>query len=228
MSKKVYYIPRKDDDFWNFQGHLVNKVVANKAAWGIPDSALNPLVARRAEYEPRYHKSQEKQSRTSADVFRHRESRKTYEKELRVFINAYIRFNSRISVGERTALGVPMPDTEPSPRPAISDTPTAFLRPLGGGSIKITCRRFADQNRPSIHPDADGIECRYAIVPKGEKPPQHSGDAPNVVVSKKARFIIECGDKNAGHSFYGFFRWVNISNPSNSGPWSNAKAAVIA
>jgi hypothetical protein len=228
MPKRRYYIPRKDDDFFNFQGNLLDKVVAKKAVWGIPDSAVDPLVARRAEYEPRYHKSQDTNKRTRADVLVHRQIRKTYEKEIRTFINAYIRFNGKMTDVDRITVGMPERDTEPSPRPAISDIPMVFLEPLGGGSIKVTCKRETDQTRPSIHRDADGIECRYIFVPKGEKPPASSKDAPNVQVSKKARFIIECGDENAGERFWGFFRWVNLTNPANSGPWSNARGTVIA
>jgi hypothetical protein len=59
-------------------------------------------------------------------------------------------------------------------------------------------------------------------------PPKSSEDCPGIQVSKKAKFIIECGVKNAGQHFYGFFRWVNLTNPSNSGPWSNARSVVIA
>lgn len=228
MPKRVYYIPRKDDDFFNFQGILVDKVSVKKAVWGIPDSAVDALVARRAEYEPRYHKSQAKGDRTSADVDRHRQCRKLYEKEIRTFINSYIRFNGKMTDTDRLTVGMPERDTEPSPRPAISDIPMVFLEPLGGGTIRITCKRETDQDRPSIHRDADGIECRYIFVPKGEKPPASSKDVQNVQVSKKARFYIDCGDKNSGHSFYGFFRWVNLTNPANSGPWSNARSVVIA
>ncbi|MFH1227322.1 MAG: hypothetical protein V1701_05400 [Planctomycetota bacterium] len=222
------WIPNRDDDFFSLQSNLVKKSEANKTAWGIPDSAVNPLVARRAEYEPRYHKSQEKNARTSVDVLAHRQSRKLYEKEIRVFAKAYLMFNPLVSPANKISMGLTVYDTEPSPRPVISDIPISFLEPLGGGTIKVTCRRETDQTRPSMHPDADGIECRYTFVPKREMPPKSWEDCSRTQTSKKARFIISCGVENAGHSFYGFFRWVNLTNPTNSGPWSNAQGAVIA
>ncbi|MBI4711921.1 MAG: hypothetical protein HY762_01240 [Planctomycetes bacterium] len=80
------YMPLRDDDFFTFQANLVSQVVANKVVWGIPDSAINPLVARRAEYEPFYHKAQDKTNRTRADILAHREMRQIYEKELSKFV----------------------------------------------------------------------------------------------------------------------------------------------
>ncbi|MFA5794032.1 MAG: hypothetical protein WC980_03055 [Candidatus Brocadiia bacterium] len=222
------WIPNRDDDFFSLQSNLVKKAEANKTAWGIPDSAINPLVARRAEYEPRYHKSQDKNTRTSVDVMAHRESRRLYEKEIRVFTKAYLMFNPLVSPTNKISMGLTVPDTEPSPRPQISGIPMVGLRPLGGSSIEATCIRDTDRDRPSIHPDADGVECRFIFSPVGEKPPKSWEDCPRTQVSKKARFIIKCGMKNVGQRFYGFFRWANLTNPDNSGPWSNAQGAVIA
>ena len=42
MAKKRY-MPAKDDDFFNFHGNLVNAVVANAVAWGIPAPAVAAL-----------------------------------------------------------------------------------------------------------------------------------------------------------------------------------------
>jgi len=237
MPKRVYFIPRKDDDFFNFQGNLVNKVVANKTTWVIPDAAVDVLVSRRQEYEPLYHKSQVKQSRTSTDVLAHRQKRESYEKDIRTFINAHIRFNDLISDSQRVSLSIPPRDTEPSPKPKISDIPVVYLEPKGGGDIEIYCRRETDQDRPSMHPDSDVIEARFAMLPIHPPAQPVSGkreglpspeECPEVRTSTRAHFIIQCGAKGIGQRFFGFFRWVNLTNPANSGVWSNAQTVVIA
>ena len=237
MAKRVYYIPRRDDDFFNFQGSLVNKVVANKTDWGIPDSAVNVLTDHRSKYEPLYRKSQNKQSRTSAEVLVHRQERKAYEKDIRAFVNSHIRFNDLISISERVSLGVPPRDTEPSPKPKINDIPVVGLEPKGGGWIDVRCRTETDQTRDSMHRDADVIEVRFAMVPIHPQGQPGAGkreglpspeECPEVVTSTKAHFIIHCGAKGIGQRLYGFFRWVNLTNPQNSGPWSNAQSVVIA
>ena len=228
MARRKSYMPVRDDDFFNFQAKLVNMVVANKVAWGIPDSAVNPLVARRAEYEPLYAKAQEKKDRTAGDVDRHRQMRKIYQKEIEVFANPYIRFNALVPRDKKIEMGIPPRDYEPTPRGRIDAVPVVGLEAIGGGDIKTRCRVTRDQTRYSRHPLSDGIEVKYTWVPKGEMPPEKPEDCKNAYVSKKAQFIIHCGPGNAGETFWGFFRWANLTTPANSGQWSNSIKVVIA
>jgi hypothetical protein len=217
-----------DNVFFTSQAKLVNEVVTNAAVWGIPAGEVTALTTRRAAYEPLYIKSQEKKDRTSGDVDRHRQMRKTYEKEIQIFINAWIRYNALITRDERIEMGVPPRDFEPTPRGKIDTVPVVELLPFSGGDIKVRCRVSSDQTRYSKHPLADGIEVKYTWVPKGEMPPGEPADCKNALNSKKASFIIHCGPGNAGETFWGFFRWVNLTNPENSGSWSKGLQIVIA
>lgn len=231
MPKRVYFIPRKDGAFFSFQRVLVTKVQAKKAAWGIPDAALDVLINHRTKYEPLYKKVKNTGTRTSVDVMAHRRERKVYEKDIRKFVNAHIRFNNRMTNADRITIGVLPRDTKPTPKPRISGIPAVGMKPIGGGWIKVTCWRETDEDRPSMHNYADVIECRYTLVPIQpgvRKLWPKLDDCKEVITSTKAQFIIKCGDKNAGQRFYGFFRWANLSNPANNGSWSNVKNVVIA
>ena len=86
-----------------------------------------------------------------------------------------------------------------------------------------------------MHDFADVIECRYALLPVRPQPIEGKKfkfpspeECPEVRTSTKAQFIIKCGETNAGQKFYGYFRWVNLSNPSNNGLWTNGLQVVIA
>jgi hypothetical protein len=221
------YIPRQDDDFYTFQSNLVNIVVANAAAWGIPAPSVAALVARRAAYEPLYLKAENKTTRTRVDVLAHRQMRKIYEKEIRVFVKAYL-YTPLVTNEDRLSMGIPPRDIEPTPRGKIETIPVVGLTAMGGGDLKVRCQVTTDATRYSRHPLADGIEVKYTWVPKGEMPPEKPEDCKNALVSKKAQFIIHCGPGNAGETFYGFFRWVNLTTPANSGQWSNFIKVVIA
>jgi hypothetical protein len=223
MGRRKDFMPRKDTEFFSFQRILVDKVVANKAAWGIPDADVNPLIARRSEFEPVRVKAQNKNTRTSTDVLAHRQMRKTYEKEIRAFVRKYKEF---IPDTGKVGMGLTVRDTEPSPRGLIESIPVVALLPIGGGGIKVICKRETDQNRPSMHRLADAIECRSILV-QGRMAINDPEAAPKSQISKKAKFIIQCGDENAGKHFYGFFRWVNLTNPANSGPWSKAHTMIV-
>lgn len=217
-----------DDNFFNWQGKAVNKTVTNQVAWNIPAAKVTALTTRRAWYEPLYHKAQEKDERTKADVDRHRQARKLYEKELRAFLNAHIRYNEDVPRDEKIAMGVPPRDLEPTPRGKIDAVPYINLKPLGGGDIQVRARAEKDKTMASMHPLADGIECKYLIVPKGEMAPEDiDASGMKTQTSKKARFTVSCGLKHTGDTFYGFFRWANLSVPANSGQWSTKAAGMV-
>ena len=216
-----------DDNFFNAQGVYVNGVVTYAGAWGISAPAVAALVARRAEYEPLYLKSQDKNTRSNTDVVAHRLIRELYEKELRDFHNQWIDGNTSIPVQDKLILGGREKDTEPTPRGKIPTDPIIGFNLPGGGDIEVDCKVESDSTRSSMHPLADGIECKYIFVPKGELPPEGPENCRLTQVSKKARFIISCGVKNAGETFYGFFRWTNLSVPANSGPWTTKAQGVV-
>jgi len=225
MPVNKRYIPVQNDAFYPWQGNFVNRVVTNAVAWGIPAPAVAALVARRAEYEPLYWTAQNKTTRNRTDVLAHREMREIYEKEIRAFVRNYC---GPLSNTDKSDLGLTIRDTEPTPRGKINDVPYVKLTALGGGDIRVRVTVEEDQTKSSMHPLADAVECRYILVPKGEMPPEGQKNAKTTVVSKKALFIISCGDEQAGETFYGFFRWVNLTNPANSGQWSNSIKVVIA
>jgi hypothetical protein len=222
------YIPTTDDNFFNFQGNLVNIVVINAPAWGIPAPSVAALVARRASFEPLYTTAQDKTTRNRADVLAFRQSRKLYEKEIRIFVKAWLMFNPLVTDEQRMEMALTIRDIEPTPRPKIATVPIIGLKAVGGGSIEVRARVTTDQTRFSMHKAADVIECRYVLVPIGEMPPEGWDDCPKTQVSKKARFIIPTGAKGIGQRLYGFFRWVNQSNPANNGDWTNAQNVAIA
>lgn len=225
MGSRKDYMPEGNAEFYPWQGNFVNRTVTNAVAWGIPAPAVAALVARRALYEPLYLKIQIKNTRTRTDVLAHNEMRAIYEKELRTFVRNYC---GPLSNTDKSDLGLTIRDTEPTPRGKINDVPYVKLKAIGGGDVRVRATVEEDQTKSSMHPLADAVECRYILVPKGEMPPEGQKNAKTTVVSKKALFIISCGDEQAGETFWGFFRWVNQSNPANSGQWSPATKIVIA
>jgi hypothetical protein len=217
-----------DDNLFNVQGNYVNGVVANQAPWLIPAPAVAALVLRRAEYEPLYHKCQDKNTRTKADVAAHRAKRIIYEKELRDFHNEWIAPNNSIPAEQKLILGGRERDTEPSPSQPITSVPIVGLKPLGGGDIEVRCRVTTDQTRASMHPDANVVDYKYIMVASGAVPPSDPEDCPKADSQPKAKFVLRAGAKNTAKRFYGFFRWLNNRRPRQEGPWSDAQTVVIA
>ncbi len=217
-----------DDNFYNLQGTYVNAVVTNEVAWGIPAPSVAALVARRAEYEPLYQTSQERNTRTKVDVATHRDMRKVYEKELREFHNEWIANNSAIPAGQKLILGGRVRDIEPSPSAPITDVPIVGLKSMGGGDIEVRARARTDQTRSSMHPDANVLDYRYVMVESGDVAPSDPEDCPKAASQSKAKFVLRAGAKYAGKRFYGFFRWLNSHRPKQEGSWSNPISVIVA
>jgi len=225
MPLQKYYIPVKNGEFYIWQANFVNRSVTNQVAWGFPAAAVAALVARRAQYEPLYLAIQNENTRTRTGVRAHNEMRAIYEKELRAFVRNYC---GPLANSDKSDLRLTIRDLEPTPRGKINDVPYVKLIPMTGGDIKVRATVDEDETKSSMHELADEVECRYLIVPKGEMPPEDTeAGGMKTQGSKKALFIISCGVKNAGDSFYGFFRWVNKSNPHQSGQWTTKALGVV-
>lgn len=132
-----------------------------------------------------------------------------------------------ITQDDRDILNLPARDRAPSPRPVITDMPVTALAVLGGGNVKVTNRTSHDASRASIHPDADGVEIRWAIVADGAPAPAFPADCPNSEVLTKAIYTMELTPENASKHLYLFARWRNNSEPAKSGPWGNRQSVVI-
>jgi len=227
MVRKGDYIPKRDDDFFNFQGNLDNEVVANAVAWGILAAAVAALVARRAVYEPLYTKSQNKGNRTQADVLAHRQMRNVYEKEIRVFDKAYLMFNPLVTDEDRRRMRLTVRDIEPTPRPEITTAPIVGLKGMESGRIEVRCRVTTDQTRPSMPKAANEVAVNYILVERGDIAPENPEKCPEKIIISKSKFIIDAGAENAGKQFYGFFRWMNTSRLDRSGPWSKVHTVIV-
>lgn len=157
--------------------------------------------------------------------------------------------HASLTEADRLVFKLPEPDRTPTARGKIHDDAYPIIKPAGGGSIDVKVRTSEDASRASRHPLADAVEVRYALLPQtaadGTAPqdpntpaptplpmgmgesrpsvglaiPQSALDCPFVFTSTKATFRIELGPQHSGKRFYAFVRWVNLSNPNNSGNW---------
>ena len=227
MPKSIDWISTQIKAFRDKQDVYFAKVVANKVAWGIPDAAIAPLLVLQAEFIGLYNIIKDKKNRTSAKVGLFNDCRKRFAKAWRLFHKEWVAFNSAISRDDMIILVGKDYDPSHTRRGKITGFPYMNLKALGGGNIEVRAQVEKDATRPSMHPLADGVECRYILVPKGEMAPGGHTEAKETIVSRKSIFKIKCGDQNAGESFWGFFRWVNLTTPDNSGEWTQALKVVL-
>jgi hypothetical protein len=165
-----------DDGFFNIQGNYVNRVVANALAWGIPAPAVAALVARRAEYEPLYHKAQDKNTRSKIDVVAHQHSREVYKNELRTFHNERIGPSTSITVEDKLTLGGREKDIEPTPlsEQIVLTTPPPVIQAKCTGSKTVRIDWYPTQAPGESEALPQGIDGVNIWVAEGGIPSDES------------------------------------------------------
>jgi len=228
MTIKLDWIPKRNDDIYNKLRAYLGLITANKVAWGISDAAISPLRDLQEEFEPLYHKIQDKRTRTSADVTAFNDCKKRLLKEWRAFHKDEVRGNRRISKADLATLVGKEYDLEPSPGPVITDTPYLALRTAGRGKIELRAQTTEDATRASLPAFADLIECRFTILEQGDIPPDNPDNFPKKEVSSRAKFILPVGEQNAGKRLHLVARWVHTGKPKQEGPWTDTINITIA
>ena len=211
------YIPRANDKFATFQQNIANGVNKNATAWGIPSEAVAALSESSEKYNGYYRKLTNKAFRTKVDVKKYNNFRVEYEKQLRQFVNEYLRGNSKITTSAKSALLIKVFEKGRQQRSQIMDGIMIITRPIGGLMMEIKCRVPSKEGRASIPPEADGLEICYSVGTK----PEHAGQTTHFRFSARAAFILHLPEGSKGKTVYFFARWVNQINPELSAGWSH-------
>lgn len=209
------YIPRPNAKYNEFQSNLAKKVVANAVAWKIPAEEVDAFQQASVKYGNLFRAISNKATRTKTQVQDHDEFRKTFEIDLRAFVNSYIRSNKNISPSEVAAMGIKRREKKRKHRAKIDTTPVLFIESKGGLRLRFVCRIESHYGKGSIHSESDGLEIRYIIGTKTF----NAKEAKEIHFSKKAHFILEFAEEDRGKYIYVFARWKNQVNQSLSGPW---------
>ena len=220
------YIPKTDAEFDEWLRNFAANDGPVATVLGIAPSFVTAVTDAYADWQVKYvaHQTAQNAARTA---FENKDVSRDLGKGVARVLAGMFQKHPDMTNGQRATLKITVPDTELTPRPTISTVPIVGFKTLRGGVLEVAVRVEEDQTRPSMHPAADAVECKYILVPVGEVPPDRPGACPESQASKKAQFQIHAGIENAGKRFYGFFRWANQSNPANNGPWSDAQTVVI-
>ncbi len=217
------YIPRPILQFHEFQKNLVQMVSSKAGIWNIPVAEVNGLTASSAAYENHFKNVIDKPGRSQAQVVAHKQFRKDYESELRLFVNGFLRSNKLISDTDRVNLGLKIRGKRRKHRTRIETAPVVFMESFPGAWLKMWCRIEGHIGRASLHPESEGVEICFSIgtKPKDEEECAHS------FFSKKAHIRLAIKPDWRGKMFYGFMRWKNLSNDELSGPFCGVVMQMV-
>lgn len=224
--------PTKDAEFSTYFGNAVTYLnkPENLIRLIISPENMEALGDKKTAWDELYPKSKDDNSATKTVIEDKNILRSEIEELLR---DIYADFpKSVLTTADRNTLRIK--ERKPaSERTAIDTTPDIIIHAKSGVRMEIQNRVESDQNRPSRHPESDGVEYKYSIsegTAAAAKPPAETTDpvpgksvaAVEVVTkfSTKARFIIKLTEDEAGKMLNIQTRWKNNVDDEKSGPWS--------
>ncbi len=149
----------------------------------------------------------------------HNAFRNEFEKQIRRFVNRYLRDNKNADQSVLSSLGIKQMGKKRRSRSAIATHVDLMIKAGDGCRVKFYCRQPNHDGAASLHPEANAVEIRYAL---GTKPVDFT-QCPHVIVSTKAHVWLNLEPEMAGKNIYAFARWVNLSNANLSGPYGNMR-----
>lgn len=134
---------------------------------------------------------------------------------------------THLTTDDRVVFNVPLRKRTVTKRSEMHDAPVVKLQNMEGGWIKVRVRLQASEGRGRIHPQADHMEIRYALIPLGATPPETGMDCSGSALTRRALSVLKLPSDALGKVIYLFCRWVNASDLKKSGPWSNRVQAIV-
>jgi hypothetical protein len=130
------YIPKGDDELFNFAKQAHNYSLTHFAAWSVPSPAgyiEQPLAAFLAAkivaQEPNHGK---------VDTVNKNEAKKVLVAALRTYLQGFVTRNPKVTDEDRENMNLPLRDTGPTPHPVPDIKPEAEAVPSGKGKHRLT------------------------------------------------------------------------------------------
>lgn len=236
MKNNRHRIPRKDEHFDSYVSTTTTAMAATDVptVWqrlGLTASEKGQWLSHGAAWKLIYAKCSSKATRTSPAIKDKNLLKKTF---IAFATPLLVRMSSSSALTEddRGVFNLRKRDVVPTARYKIEDSPMGKLIPMGVATMRLKVRRASDADRCSIHPLADGVEVRYAVVdssviPGSPEEPSFALQAPHYIISKKAIFLLPLQADASAKRLYVFMRWINLSNPAYSGPWTTAIQSIV-
>ncbi len=219
----VSFIPRADSEFNVWQKESLEFTEANAKTWKIPEESITEWKSNKAKWEVAYDKADNKETRSHADVLAKNEARKEYEKDLRAFFNAYIKYNPAISDEERLEFGIHPKGHGHTPVPVPETVPEGRV----DFSIRLQHKIvYHDSLTPNSKAKPKGVHGCQIWMKLGGDAPVNEEELTFLITDTSSPYKIKFKGEDAGKKAYYWLRWVN--SKGEVGPWSSLVSGIIA
>lgn len=217
------YIPAPDAEFNAWQGNFLSYATANAAALGLdPLVDIPPLTAAQGVWTTDFPAHVTAQNTAQSAKVTKDASRAGYVSLIRALVRR-LQASADVDDAERAALGITVPDTDPTP----IGPPTT--RPI----VSVRCDQrlqqtidFMDETTPTRKAKPPGVLGAEIWVKVGDPPPvDPDTDLRFLGLDTRTPYVAGYSGADGSQMAHYMLRWVN--SKGDKGPWSETASATI-
>ncbi len=217
------YIPRSDAEFDSWQANFQAYVNANLAGLGLTETdpdvlAMNTLAT---DWSTKYAAHIAAQAAAQSATQAKDASRQAYERTLRRLAQR-LQQSPAVDDTERAALGITIPDREPTRVPVPTTRP--ILRADTSQRLQITIA-FTDETTPRRTSKPAGVIGCEIWVKIGGDPPADLSECQFLALDTNSPYVAVFSGREANQTAHFIGRWVN--RRGEAGPLSETVSATI-
>jgi hypothetical protein len=215
------YIPASDADFDAWQQNLVNYVVANAAALGVPPAEVTSIQGFNGSWGTKYPAANTASAAANAATQEKNDCRSDYEDFLRPFVSR-MQSNPSITDAQRQAMAIRVRLTSRTAVGAPTSRPVATIDT--SQRLRHTIN-FVDELTPTSRAKPDGVQGCEIWMKVGDPAPAGPNDVHYLALDTRTPYTVEFEAGDAGKTAYYMLRW--LSTRAEPGPWSATVSGTI-
>jgi hypothetical protein len=214
------FIPQADDAFLDWSRNFVNGVVANAAAWGVPQSEMTALQTLLADYEDKL-AAAKAGNRGKADVAEKNAAKEALMHKERMVTKLYIAWNPAVSDAQREAVGVTVHDATRTSVPIPKTRPEFSFKVADIMRIQID---FRDQGSASR---AIPYGCNGAVFccALSDAPVTDYAPLTKTALLTHSPWALNLPPEAEGKTLSGAMMWQN--EKGDKGQWSEILSVIV-
>lgn len=217
------FVPRTEEDFNDWQGNYLPKLVANAVAWGIPPAVVLNNQNAGTDWTAKYAVGNDEADPTSAQRQAKNDSRKAFTLIIRSTVKQYITPNPAVTNADRLDLGVTVPDTTRSRVPVPDHPPVQIINKIIHKQHEL---RITDPDNPATKSKPKGVARINVFRYIGTAPPVNISQYSLIGSATKAKFVSKLDDEDVGKKAFYITQYENTRG--ERGPVSDSINATVA
>ena len=213
------YIPQNAGQFNEFMHKIIEYTNGKSHLWtNIPAPRLAALTLTHIEFDEAYHAALEKP--THSMILARQESQAKAVKELRAFVNQFLRFEP-VTNFDRAEMGIPNHDTVRTDHTVVNEIVDFIIRIRTAREIKVDfwIQDSGHKAKPSGY---DGAVLMWDVL---DAPPANADALGHHVLASRTPFPIHFDETERGKTVYVALTWQN--ERGIRGQWSDIKSAIV-